>query len=347
MEQALTRDFNVQLNPAKTAATADFGYEDHKISLRFTGDKLLVYDANQIDNRWPSCSGSSGKAPRWAPSRRPGPIVLFDGTRPTHFIDGRMTPDGLLMEGATSKQKFRDFTLHLEFRLPFMPTARGQGRANSGVYLQDRYEVQVLDSFGLKGENNECGGIYEIAKPAVNMCYPPLSWQTYDIDFTAAEFNDGKKTADARDHRPPQRRRDPGQRGGAHSTRGGSRKARSPAPSICRTTTPGALPQYVDCGEEVGRIPSPVGGRRLKAALLGLTALDPPYAGRAEFAPTTSRWSAAGLRRNWWWLQSRTLRARLVSRHRRGWPSGLLASHASAPSKPTELRDLSPPGRGW
>ncbi len=127
-----------------------------------------------------------------------GAIVLFDGKSADAFQKGRITKEGTLAAGCDSKQGFADHRIHLEFKTPFKPAARGQGRGNSGVYVQGRYECQVLDSFGLAGEQNECGGVYSIARPIVNACLPPQTWQSYDIMFTAAEFVNGEKTNDAR-----------------------------------------------------------------------------------------------------------------------------------------------------
>ena len=126
-----------------------------------------------------------------------GAIVLFDGSNIDAWTGTKLLDGGLMKEGAETKQKFTDFTVHVEFRLPFQPFARGQGRGNSGVYLQHRYECQVLDSFGIKGMDNQCGGIYTKSAPTVNMAFPPLTWQTYDIEFTAARYSGGKKVSDA------------------------------------------------------------------------------------------------------------------------------------------------------
>lgn len=141
----------------------------------------------------------------------PGAIVLFDGKNfdawqkqkdksPVGWkiVDGAMQCEkgqGNIITKDTFGGKFK---LHVEFRVPYVPEGKGQGRGNSGVYVQGRYEVQVLDSYGLESKANDCGAIYEVAPPKVNACKAPTVWQSYDIEFTAPKFVDGKKTEPAR-----------------------------------------------------------------------------------------------------------------------------------------------------
>jgi hypothetical protein len=131
-----------------------------------------------------------------------GAIVLFDGTNTDAWNGAHIDPKTHVLNtehgNATTKQKFNNYTAHIEFLLPYRPEARGQERGNSGFYQVLMYEVQVLDSFGLDGKNNECGGVYSLIAPKVNMCLPPLVWQTYDADFTNAVAEGGKVTKKAR-----------------------------------------------------------------------------------------------------------------------------------------------------
>jgi len=143
-----------------------------------------------------------------------GAVVIFNGTNLDKFQPGARMNESqipqaqfgrplrsmntLWAEAATVAFERKPYKMHLEFMLSYMPQARGQARSNSGVYIDERYELQVLDSFGLEGENDECGGFYQVAKPLVNMCFPPLTWQTYDIEFTPPQYDGDRKTVNAR-----------------------------------------------------------------------------------------------------------------------------------------------------
>lgn len=139
-----------------------------------------------------------------------GAIILFDGADLDKWtkVDGTGDPGWLILPtgeaevrgGSIRTREAFDghFRLHVEFRVPYMPEAKGQARGNSGVYLQGRYEVQVLDSYGLKSKDNDCGGIYEVAAPLANACKAPTVWQAYDIDFKAPVFKNGQKQSPAR-----------------------------------------------------------------------------------------------------------------------------------------------------
>lgn len=144
----------------------------------------------------PGASPTLGAKP---PAMDDNTIVLFDGVSFDSWRQRDGAPsqwevqdDGsVLVKGgdAVTSTEFTDFQLHLEFFCPEMPEHEGQARANSGVYVHGRYEIQVLDSFGLEPMGNGCGAIYSIAAPLVNASRPPGTWQTYDIIFRAARFD--------------------------------------------------------------------------------------------------------------------------------------------------------------
>ena len=142
------------------------------------------------------------KSPTMGKKAPKGAITLFDGSNKDEWQGGRLDEKTRLLNtdgsDVRTRRKFNDYHMHLEFLLPYRPAARGQGRGNSGFYQIDHFEVQILDSFGLEGANNECGGIYSIKDSDVNACFPPLSWQTYDVDFTNAKTKDGKKIKNAK-----------------------------------------------------------------------------------------------------------------------------------------------------
>jgi Domain of Unknown Function (DUF1080) len=137
-----------------------------------------------------------------------GAVVVFGGSDLKGWVktDGK-TPADWPVEGHVftvakgnimTSQRFGNFQLHLEFNVPYMPSKRGQGRGNSGVYLTGNHELQILDSYKLTLHNDDCGAIYKQIIPSVNACKPPLQWQSYDVTFHKAVVEGGKVVKKAR-----------------------------------------------------------------------------------------------------------------------------------------------------
>jgi len=182
--------------------SAQLGYSDTPM---LPGGKWHVHDGMRPQPTivTPGPAGEPVPAPADA-------VVLFDG----RDLSKWQTPDGKLagwrvVNGAmvvqpmsgdvVSKDTFGDVQLHVEWATPDKPEGNGQERGNSGVFLMERYEVQVLDSFKNQTyPDGQAGAIYGQFPPLVNASRGPGVWQTYDIVFIAPRFADGKLVSPAR-----------------------------------------------------------------------------------------------------------------------------------------------------
>ncbi|MGM0507085.1 MAG: 3-keto-disaccharide hydrolase [Bacteroidota bacterium] len=127
--------------------------------------------------------------------------ALFQGDESDleNWQEGATMSESELHSGAMTRREFGDMRLHVEVWPSWMPCASDQRRTNSGLYIQDRYEVQIMDSFGLEPMLNGSGSLYREVMPALNMSLPPLRWQTYDVWFRAPRFNEeGEKVEPVR-----------------------------------------------------------------------------------------------------------------------------------------------------
>jgi len=136
----------------------------------------------------------------------PGAVNLFDGHDFSHWVRrGTQEPPQWMVEGEAmrprpkggdiaTKENYEDYLLHLEWMEPEMPNAHGQEKGNSGIGLQGRYEIQILDSYGWKVPGTgDCGAVYSKTAPLINACKPALKWQSFDITFRSPRLGeDGK-----------------------------------------------------------------------------------------------------------------------------------------------------------
>jgi len=159
-------------------------YESPRLGARPPATALVLFDGSNFD-QWEMIQRDGKTGPvTWKNDKGVMRIVPQYGN---HRIG----------DSIGTKKGFKDFHLHIEFRLPMLPDNTDQRRGNSGVIIEEFqfFEVQVLDCYGLPGYYDECGAIYQFAPPKVNMCLMPRQWQSYDITYRAPRFDrSGKLT---------------------------------------------------------------------------------------------------------------------------------------------------------
>jgi hypothetical protein len=139
-------------------------------------DAIILFDGTDINKEWVEQTRGGVKPATW---------VIKDGAMVSVQGSGTLK----------SKRVFTDFQLHVEWRTPSEITGKSQGRGNSGVYLQELYEVQVLDSWHNRSyRNGQAGALYKQYAPLINASRKPGEWQTYDIVYTAPRFGNDSTT---------------------------------------------------------------------------------------------------------------------------------------------------------
>ncbi len=195
---AVTRGREKKPSSTRVSLLTKFPPAGHKpCTAQIAGNKMK----GEVDGAPFNLKKTIRKSPTLGQKPPPGAIVLFDGSNMKEWTGGSIHKKfATLMpepRSLMSRRKFQNYTVHLELMLPYQPTYRSQDRGNSGFYQVHDYEIQILDSFGMDGAHNECGGIYSHKGSDVNMCLPPLVWQTFDVEFTNAIVKDGRKIKNA------------------------------------------------------------------------------------------------------------------------------------------------------
>ncbi|MEX2573134.1 MAG: DUF1080 domain-containing protein [Balneolaceae bacterium] len=173
---------------------------DYPISVRKIHDHFTVLDEdfNYLGHLNP-IQRSSTTSGMEAPDNAVQLFSGFEADLAEHWDEDSEMDGNLLKQGARTAEKYGDMRLHLEAKLGFLPDESSDRRTNSGIYIQRKYEIQIIDSFGTVPHPGSNASLYDEYAPVFDSSFPPLSWQTYDVYFRAPRFDDqGNKTENAR-----------------------------------------------------------------------------------------------------------------------------------------------------